>query len=143
MKKPREILLARHQSATPKLNDVRHAIVERLNNEATKKQSISFVPLFLGCLKNIWSELVFPSRRIWAGLAAVWVLIFIANLSMQDHPQTTMAKTRSSGEMAVAFKQQQQILAELIGPNNPPIAEHKKPYSPGPSSLRLVEITAV
>ena len=142
MKTPRDILLARHQSATPKLDAMRREIVAELNNEGTRKQSFPAVSVssFLGCSKNIWHELILPSRAIWAGLAAVWVLIITANYSMRDHSQPQMAVATPSPQMILAFRQQEQLLTELIGPNDPPVAEPAKPNLPRPTSQRREEI---
>src|SRR5579859_4108297 len=141
MKTPREILMARHQAATPKLDDIRHAVVGKLNNEAAKEQKSQniFVSLLLGCSKDIWRELILPSRRIWTGLAAVWVIIFAANFSMRDHSQMPLAKSPSP-EMISTFQQQEQLLTELIGPDEPSVAEPQRPYVPRPASRRSLEI---
>jgi len=145
MKTPREILLSCHQSAVPKLDAIRREIVAELNNEETKEQSFlnSLGPWCLGGLRNLWLELIWPSRRIWASLAAVWFLIFLANFSMRDHSQPQMATTAPSPQMILAFQQQEQMLTELIGPVAPgdaPVAEPAKPSPPRPTSLRCLEI---
>jgi hypothetical protein len=140
MKTPREILLARHQSAMPKLDAIRQDMVGELNNHCTKEQSFGLVARWLGGLKNIWLELIFPSRRIWAGLAAVWILIVAANFSMRDHSQLQMAQASPSPQMMMAFRQQEELLTELIGPNDSPVAEPARPSLPRPTSLRRVEI---
>lgn len=142
MKTPRELLLARHQAATPKLNSIRNEIVMELNNEETKKQSFlpGLVSLFLCCSKNFWCELIFPSRRIWAGLAIVWAFIFAVNVSQRDHSQMTLAKSSPSPEMILSFRQQEKLLAELIGQTESQVAEPPKTFLPRPSSQRRFEI---
>src|ERR1044071_2720788 len=89
MKTPREILLERHQTVVPKLDSIRNGIVTELNRQDTKAQSYlsGFVSLCLGGSKNLWMELVLPSRRIWASLAVVWILIFLVNFSQRDRSQ--------------------------------------------------------
>ncbi len=142
MKTPREILLARHKTAPPKLDALRQAVVGKLSDETPRKQRspISLASWCLGGFQNIWRELIFPCRFIWTGLAAVWLLILAANVSMQDHGQPAMAKSSPSPQVIVAYRQQQQLLTELIGPNDPPVAEPQKPYVPRPSSLRSLQI---
>jgi hypothetical protein len=141
MKTPREILLARHKAVESKLDDIRQNVIGKLNNQETKEQSFfaTFVSLFLGCSKNFWNELILPSRRIWAGLAAIWFLLLAINFSMRDHTPVTMAKS-TAPEMAQSFKQQEQLLTELIGPDESIIAEPQKTYKPRPSSQRSLEI---
>jgi hypothetical protein len=142
MKTPREILLARHQSATPKLDAIRRECVDHA--------SVSLAPIVgegrgegaaFRFLQLLWHELILPSRRIWTGLAAVWILLFVANVAMRDHTPMTMAKSPSP-EMVQTFKQQEQLLTELIGPLDLSAAEPQKPYLPRPSSQRLPEILA-
>jgi hypothetical protein len=142
MKTPREVLFERHWATRPKLDAIRQQVVAELNNKGTKEQRSDkvFVSLLLGCSKNIWCELIFPSHRIWAGLAAIWLLLLVVNFSMRDHSQATMAKASTSAEMAATFQQQQELLAELIGPNEPVVAEPQKGYVPRPSSWRPFEI---
>lgn len=139
MKTPREILLQRHQAAELKLDAIRREIItEEFNNQATKKQSWlnGLVPLFLCCSKNFWRELIWPCHRIWAVLAAVWVLLLVANVSMRDSSQIIVAETSPTPEMILSFRQQEKILAELIGPNETHVPRPPKPSLPRPSSER-------
>jgi hypothetical protein len=135
MKTPREILLAQHQSAQPKLDDIRHTAVAAVYD----RRSSPPTTITANILKTLWHELILPSRRIWTGLAAIWILILAANVSLRDHPSVAMAKSPSP-EMVQTFKQQEQLLTELIGPDVPAIAEPQKSYTPRPSSQRLPEI---
>ncbi|MGH7977237.1 MAG: hypothetical protein ACREC8_11320 [Limisphaerales bacterium] len=141
MKTPREILLERHQTAAPKLDTIRCEIVGELNNRETKKQSFlsGFVVLFLCCSKTFWRELILPSRRIWASLAAIWVFIFILNFSQRDKMDLMAKKSSPSPEMILTFGQQQRLLAELIGPDELRATEPPKIFSPRPRS-ECVEI---
>jgi hypothetical protein len=74
------------------------------------------------------------------GLATVWILILAANFSMRDHAEIKMAKSPPSREVIMAFRQQQQLLNELMGQDDPPAAEAQKPYLPRPASERRVEL---
>lgn len=143
MKTPREVLFARHQAAAPKLDAIRHAVVGKLNNEDAKTGSFlfRFASLRLCCLDKIWLELIWPCRRIWTGLAAVWILIFIFNFSTRDKSEL-MAKNSPppSPEMILTFRQQEMLLAELTGLNEPQAAERPKTFSAKPSSQRQFEI---
>jgi len=127
MKTPRDILLERHQAVAPKLDAIRHEII---NSNFRRSDFVA----------TIWLELIWPSRRVWTGLAAIWILIFVANFSMRDHSQMTMAKSSPSPEMIVAYQQQEKLLAELIGPNEPQIAEPPKTFLPQPRSEERAEI---
>lgn len=119
MKTPREILLARHRAVEPKLDKIRRAVARELNNEATKEQSppASLVSRFLCCSQQIWNELIWPCRRTWAGLAAVWLAIALFHLSQRELRQPALAQTAPSpGETRLAWLEQRRVLDELIGP---------------------------
>ncbi len=68
----------------------------------------------LTAFREWWQEVIWPCRRIWAGLAAVWVMILAGNYSLQNHSPSLAAKSPPpSQEMLMSFKDQQKILAEL------------------------------
>src|ERR1022692_2567322 len=128
MKTPRDLLFARHQTAVPKLDAIRREVVRELNNQETKEQSgfEAFVSWLLGGFKTFCCELVFPCRRIWTGLAAVWILIFIVNVSQRDGSQTVIAKSTPSPEVMMAFRDQQKLLNELLADRSLP-ADAERP----------------
>jgi len=142
MKTPREILFARHQNAALKLDAIRREVVVELNNKETKEQSgsVSLVASLLCCSNKLWLELVLPCRRIWTGLATVWILIFVVNLLQRD-PSEMMARKSPppSPQMILTFRQQELLLAELTGQNETQAAEPPKAFSPRPSSERRFE----
>jgi hypothetical protein len=145
MKTPREILFAGHQAAAPKLDAIRREIVAESNNKVTKEQSLPavFVSLFLCCLKTFWCELIFPCRRIWTGLAAVWILIFIVNASQRDGSQTAVANSSPSLEMMMTFRDQQKFLDALLADRSFPVdVERPRIFSPKPRTETTELLTA-
>ena len=68
-------------------------------------------------LLECWQQLIWPSRHIWTGLATVWILLLVANLSMQDHSPTALAKASPAPEIIMTWRQQERLLTELIGPD--------------------------
>jgi hypothetical protein len=143
MKTPREILLERHQAAEPKLDVIRRAVVGELNKQETKGQSWSaiLVSLFLSCPQKLWRELIWPARRIWVGMAAVWVGIFAVNVSMRDHSQAMTTQSSPAPELIMTFQQQERLLAELTEPHETRTAEPPKRSVPQPRSERRDEIS--
>jgi hypothetical protein len=135
MKTARDILFARHQAAVPKLDAIRREVVAGLNRQDAKAQSpaTSLMSWCLGGANKLWLELVWPCRRIWTGLAAVWILIFIVNFSQRGGSQTMMAKSAPTPEMMMSFRDQQQLLNELFADRSLPVeAERPKVFSPKP-----------
>jgi len=106
---------------------------------ADKSKSIrAFKPEVI--LRDCWQQLIWPSRGIWAGLAAIWILLLVANVSMRDRsPASVMAS--ASPEMILSFRQQEKMLAELIGQSEPHVAAPPKQFSPQPSSRRRFKIS--
>ena len=135
MKTPRDILFVRHQAAAPKLDAIRAEVVRELNNQGTKEQSIpaSLVTSFLGCSNKLWQELIWPSRRVWSGLATVWVLLFLINFSQRDSSAMVMAKSAPTAEAMTTFRDQQKLLNELFADRSLPVdAESPRTFSPKP-----------
>jgi hypothetical protein len=143
MKTPREILLEQHRSVAPKLDAIRREVVGELNNEGAKTQSwaADFVSWCLGGSKQLWLELIWPCRRIWAGLAAVWVLILAANISLHEQ-SPAIFRSGPSSEMMMTLKDQQKILAELLTDHStPPDADRQKIFSPKPRTEGMEMLT--
>jgi len=137
MKTPREILLARHKATEDKLDEIRRTLISELNNEGTKEQS--FVTLFLCCSQNLWRELILPRPRAWAGVAALWILIFTLKLSTQDTSPVAANKTAWSPEEFAELKQQKAFFGELAGLPQLPKVRPPKAISPRPRSARNPE----
>ena len=95
MKTPREILFARHQAAAPKLDAIRREVVARIVPRCNRREAVrkfTFAATVAMFNRDSGSELIWPCRRIWAGLAAVWILIFAFNFSQRDPAEMHGAK---------------------------------------------------
>ena len=89
----------------------------------------------------LWRELIWPSRRIWTGLAAVWVLILAANISLREH-SPAIVKSGPSSEIMMSLKDQQKILAELLNDHSVPRgADRQKIFSPKPRTEGVENLT--
>ena len=87
------------------------------------------------------SALLWPNPQAWAGLAAVWFLIFAVDFSVRDKsPALSEKSSPPSPEVIVELRQQQQLLAELIGPRETHAIEPSKTFDREPRSERRVEI---
>jgi hypothetical protein len=118
MKTPREILLERHRQAEPRLDEVRRkalAVVAPPSTAGTSKTIRDPNGPILAALKKAWMELIWPSRRAWAGLAGLWLVVGVANLeiknSVQGGPATRASQVR---ELAQGLKEQRRLLSELL-----------------------------
>jgi hypothetical protein len=87
--------------------------------------------------------LLWPNPQAWAGLGAVWILILAVDFSLRDKSPVTMEKSASqSPEVIVELKQQQRLLAELIGPRDTRDADRSKSLVPRPRSECVEFLTA-
>jgi hypothetical protein len=135
MKTPREILLECHQTAAPKLDAIRHETLAGLNHQDTKAQSwaANYVSWCLGSLNKLWLELVWPCRRIWTGLATMWVLLFIVNFSQRDTVSSVTGKPARSVEVIMSLQAQQRWMNELLADRSvPPEADRPRNFTPKP-----------
>jgi hypothetical protein len=87
------------------------------------------------------STLFWPHPKAWAGLAAVWIFIFVVNFSIRDKSPIVAEKVvPPSPEMVVELKQQQRLFAELIGANDLHDVDRQKLFLPRPRSENHFEI---
>ena len=90
-----------------------------------------------------WQTLFWPHPKAWGGLAAVWLIILGLQLSQRDDaPVRTEKSAPPSAETLVELRQQQRMLAELLGAHELPTADRPKTTSPQPHAQRS-EIMAV
>jgi hypothetical protein len=140
MKTPREILLARHRTVESKLDAIRREVVEVAADVNRRKQTIrelTFAATLANAIRLSFLELIWPCRRIWTGLAAVWILILAANVSLHEH-SPGIVKSGPSSEMMMSLKDQQKILAELLTDHSvPQDADRQKIFSPKPRTERM------
>ena len=79
MKTPREFLLARHAQAEPRLDEVRRNVLAALTTMSSESPSTAELSPRAASrrsggaselLRKVWLELIWPSRRAWAEVAA-------------------------------------------------------------------------
>ena len=91
---------------------------------------------------HILSSLLWPHPKAWAGLAAVWVIIFAVTFSVRDvSPKLAKKSEPPSPEVMVELKKQQRMFAELVGSYEAPDADRQKIFSPKPRSERVEILT--
>ncbi len=83
--------------------------------------------------------LLWPSPAAWAGVAAVWLVILGLNLATGDHPaRASKVAAAASPQTIMAFQEQNRLLLEIIGPNEPRVARPPRPAVPKPRSEKHV-----
>jgi hypothetical protein len=133
VKTPRDILFHRHQSADAKLDQIRRDVVSKLVRPVAPRKASPLVFVLL----KLWQELIWPCRRVWAGLAALWLLMLGVNVSLRDPGQITRTSAASPAVMMTTWQQQERLLAELSEPHQTrAITSPPKPAAPQPRSDR-------
>ena len=135
MKTPREILLDRHRAAEPKLDAIRAAVVAGLRRQNPEPQNrpAGLVSWLLRGSTPVWRELILPSRRIWTGLAAVWLVLFAVNLSQRDPASGVTGRAVRSPAVMMSWQVQQRWMDELLADRStPPEAGRPRTAPPRP-----------
>jgi hypothetical protein len=112
MKTPREILLARHRAAEPRLDMVRRDILENLSPKEIRRGG-RWNNFVAGC-----RELFRLPRWAWSGLGAAWLVIVGLNIAARETPATQPAPSaiaKRSSDTLQALREQKQLFAELVG----------------------------
>jgi hypothetical protein len=115
-----EILSAARQASAP---------------QPTPHPARRFRPSVLSTLNSQLSTFLWPHPAAWAGLAAIWLVTGGLSLATREAaPQLARRASPLSAEVFIAFHEQEQLLAELLGPREAPEVERPKPVRPRPRS---------
>jgi len=116
MKTPREILLDRQRSVQGRLDAIRREVVRNLEQpaEPAHRRTDDEGPQWWRGLNILWRELIQPSRRVWSGLAAVWLLLLVINLSGRDNVSSVTGLPVQAPAVALNWQAQQRWVNELL-----------------------------
>src|SRR5437870_4034840 len=105
---------------------------------------VSFWRILISTLNSQLSTLLWPSPKAWASLAAIWLLLLIVNASTNDK-SIAVARTlpRPAPERLMAWREQERLLTELLGPREMPVAEKPKSAASSPRSERHNEFLII
>jgi hypothetical protein len=163
MKRPRELLLARHQDVGPKLDALRQEVVAGLGlrsapvpsaaTSASRESVASSNPFarpqvaapgdgrtpvrspWRFFFTPLWRELVWPCRRTWAALASVWVVLFLINAAQKEDSPASVARARASADLFMSYPNQQRLLNELLADRSDSAdADRPRVFTPRPRS---------
>ena len=101
-------------------------------------RELTFAATLANAIRLSFLELIWPCRRTWAALTAVWVALFIFNVSQRDKSELAALKLPPpSPEAIMAWRQQERLLAELIGSPGTGDAEQRKIFLPKPRTENM------
>ena len=118
MKTLREILLRRHRAVEGKLDRIRTKVLSAEFGcgdalaEGTNRAALN--PLSALAL-ILWRELIWPCRRVWAGLACAWLLIIGLEVASAVSVPSAAAQTRKpSAQEIQSLAEHRRLLAQLM-----------------------------
>lgn len=87
----------------------------------------------------VWREVIWRCRRAWAGMAALWLVMWGIHVHLSDR-QWIAASARPESAPAIwqSIEEQRQVLAQLLPPANSEPIEPPRRSDPRPRSERLV-----
>jgi len=98
---------------------------------------------WFGTFNQQLATIFWPHPKAWAGLAAVWIFILAVNVSLREPvPRRAEKSAPPSPEMVVELRQQQLLLAELIGPRETRAADRPRIFKPKPRGGRAEILAA-
>ncbi|HUA37641.1 MAG TPA: zf-HC2 domain-containing protein [Candidatus Sulfopaludibacter sp.] len=109
-----------------------HVVLAKAGQPASGPTSMRrFTPGII--LVECWQQLVWPSRRVWAGLAAVWLALVVVNVSQRDNASSVTGKIFRPGAAMMSLQVQQRWMNELLVDRSaPPAAERPQNLAPKP-----------
>jgi hypothetical protein len=106
--------------------------------QGVRKSTAGIEYSFLSDLNRRLASLLWPHPVAWAGLAAVWIIIFAVDASIRDtKPVVAEMIARPSPEEIAELRQQQRLFVELTGGNDSSDADRQKTFVPRPRSERV------
>jgi len=99
--------------------------------QSAKQSTLDTRPPFLQQLSTV----LWLKPKAWAGLAAVWVVIFALQSTSQKHAGiVATVSPRQSSSLLMSLKEEQQTLVELMGNNQPDDMDQPRRAVPKPRS---------
>ena len=135
MKTPREILLSRHAQADPKLDALRHEVVNSVASAAREGRESTFAATMSQWFATLFRELFWRPRWIWTGLVAIWAAILVANVRLEaGSPHLETKSSSNPADFILTLREQERVMAEFTGPPGPEANIAPKQESPPPRS---------
>ena len=99
---------------------------------ATRHVPVASQTDFFYQLKTLVTALLWPNPRAWAGLAAIWMLVIGLNVTTREPVPVGVAQqlVRPSPQMRELLREQERLLADLVGPKDSPEQNQSKPEVP-------------
>ena len=116
MKTPREVILERYQSAETRLAEIRKEDLAARARQSRSDSNAESGGAFL--VLRFWRESLRPFRRVWLGLATVWIVIAAVKFSTPEVRSARYAVPQPQPNQAVlsALHDQRRLMDQLLEP---------------------------
>jgi len=96
-------------TAAKAVSDTQHA--------TRNTQSLLSTLTFQCVAMKLWQELIWPCRRLWLGMAAIWLVVLAVNMATNEEPKIAASQMPPpTPEMVAALREQKQLLVQLRDP---------------------------
>jgi hypothetical protein len=117
------------------------AVAADVNRRSQQVRELAFAATAQRGLGIRLRKVLWPHPKAWAGLGAVWIVLLVVNFATRDLSPVREAHYTAplSPQLRELLNQQEQLLAELVGPIETPAPTRPKPVAPQPRSQRREE----
>ncbi len=133
MKTPRQILFEKHQAVTPKLDLIRQraispspALTPALSHPMGEGELYP-----AGLEKSIpwklWLELIWPARRVWLGVAGLWVIIAVLNFSIPEEAIVMASSSPMNQKTMAGLQEQNRLMTQLLRADESEVFDAEEP----------------
>lgn len=119
MKTPRELILEKHRGIESKLAQIRPEELAALAQAEAAHAACPVRPEMglWATVRAFWQEAIWPWRRAWLGMAALWLVMLLAFAATDDAPRMARSKSRPpSPEVLAVLREQKQLMSQLCEP---------------------------
>jgi hypothetical protein len=112
---------------------------------ATERAAVQPPDSFIQYWNRLLANLLWPHPAAWGALAVAWLIILVLNVASRDSADSRMASEAGppSPELRQLLRDQEQMLAELIGPLDQAAAVEPKRRGAQPRSEARPEFVNV
>jgi len=127
MKTPRQILLERHRSAEPKLDDLRRVVVAKATNGG--ENPLPHRPEGR-CVASAFRETLLSLRWHLAGMTAAWIAVALFNVDHSSNSNERASSASAPKQLMTSLRENRRLLSEAMETPMPEQSPAMRPVGP-------------